>query len=218
MGSSPLGSPIQDGTTLGEWDTSQGLVSALGGQDMHALQFAGAEIQPALSGSAIVLEQNVGGSGTWVSHPSAIGYRRAGLYRERRQPAAVAVAAEIAIAAVAPEFDSGMNQGTDQDEMERLEELQPRGPGKPDGGAVAADVKAAQQTAVVGPGGEPLFTPKGPTTSNVGNSMNIGGYTGYALVQQFAWILGPLGILPPGFRRWKRNPQCRRLRHRQQRG
>ena len=59
--------------------------------------------------------------------------------------------------------------------------------------------RAAQQTAVVGPGGEPLFTPEGPTTSNVGNSMNVGGYTGYALVQQFAWILGPLGFLPPGF-------------------
>ncbi len=124
MGSSPLGSPIQDGTTLREWDTSQGLVSALGGQDMHALQFAGAEIQPALSGSAIVLEQDVGGSGTWVSRPSAIGYRRAGLYRGGGSGSGGGGSGSggsyIALAAVAPEFDSGMNQGTDQDEMERI--------------------------------------------------------------------------------------------------
>ena len=206
MGSSPLDSPIQDGTTLGEWDTSQGLVSALGGQDMHALQFAGAEIQPALSGSAIVLEQNLGGSGTWVSHPSAIGYRRAGLYRASGGGGSGSGGggsgsggSYIAIAAVAPEFDSGMNQGTDQDEMERLENFSQGAQENPTVAQSQPTSRAAQQTAVVGPGGEPLFTPEGPTTSNVGNSMNVGGYTGYALVQQFAWILGPLGFLPPGF-------------------
>ena len=78
MGTSPLDAPIQDGTTSGEWDTSQGLASAVGGQDMHALQFTGAEVQPAPSGSAVALEQGGGGSGTWASHPSAIGYRRQG--------------------------------------------------------------------------------------------------------------------------------------------
>ena len=78
MGTSPLDAPIQDGTTSGEWDTSQGLASAIGGQDMHALQFTGAEVQPALSGSAVALEQGGGGSGVWASHPSAIGYRRQG--------------------------------------------------------------------------------------------------------------------------------------------
>ena len=78
VGSSSPNSPIQDGTSDVPWDTSQGLVSALGGQDMHALQSTGAEIQPALSGSSIALEEGGGGSGTWASHPSAIGYRRQG--------------------------------------------------------------------------------------------------------------------------------------------
>ena len=78
MGTSPVDAPIQDGTTSGEWDTTQGLASAVGGQDMHALQFTGAEVQPALSGSAVALEQGGGGGGIWASHPSAIGYRRQG--------------------------------------------------------------------------------------------------------------------------------------------
>ena len=159
----------------------------------------------ALSGSAIVLEQNVGGSGTWVSHPSAIGYRRAGLYRASGGGSGSGGGGSgsggsyIAIAAVAPEFDSGMNQGTDQDEMERLENFSQGAQENPTVAQSQPTSRAVQQTAVVGPGGEPLFTPEGPTTSNVGNSMNVGGYTGYALVQQFAWILGPLGFLPPGF-------------------
>ena len=118
MGTSPLYAPIQDGTTSGEWDTSQGLASAVGGQDMHALQFTGAEVQPALSGSAVALEQGGGGSGIWASHPSAIGYRRQGYTTGGSHGGSGS--GTITIAAVAPEFDSGMNAGTGQDEVERL--------------------------------------------------------------------------------------------------
>src|ERR1700678_4391536 len=91
----------------------------MGGQDMHPLQFTGAEVQPALSGSAIVLEQGGGGSGIWTSHPSAIGYRRQGYVTGGSHGGSGSMT--VTIAAVAPEFDSGMNQGTDQDEMERLD-------------------------------------------------------------------------------------------------
>jgi hypothetical protein len=119
MGSSSVNAPVQDGTTLGEWDTSQGLVSAIGGQDMHALQFTGSEIQPAISGSAVVLEQGGGGSSIWASHPSAIGYRRQG-YANTGSHGGSGSGANITIDAVAPEFDSGMNIGTDGEEMERL--------------------------------------------------------------------------------------------------
>jgi hypothetical protein len=85
---------------------------------MHPLQFTGAEVQPALSGSAIVLEQGGGGSGIWASHPSAIGYRRQGYVTGGSHGGSGSMT--VTIAAVAPEFDSGMNQGTDQDETERL--------------------------------------------------------------------------------------------------
>ena len=50
IGSSPIYAPIQDGTTSGEWDTSQGYVSAIGGQDRHVLQFTG-DREPLAPGS-----------------------------------------------------------------------------------------------------------------------------------------------------------------------
>ena len=57
-----------------------------------------------------------GGSGIWASHPSAIGYRPQGYTTGGSHGGS----GTITIAAVAPEFDSGMNSGADQDEMERL--------------------------------------------------------------------------------------------------
>ena len=180
MGTSPLDAPIQDGTTSGEWDTSQGLVSALGGQDMHALQFTGSEIQPALYGSAIVLEQGVDGTGTWTSHPSAIGYRRQGYVTGgshggsgiwTSHPSAIGYrrqgyvtggshggsgSATITIAAVAPEFDSGMNQGTDQDEMERLENFSQGAQENPTVAQTQPISRAQQQVSETSSGGRPV--------------------------------------------------------------
>ena len=57
--------------------------------------------------------------------------------------------------------------------------------------------RAVQQTAVVGPGGEPLFVP-GPTEANVGNSMGVGGYMGNQMIKENAGILAFFGLLPPG--------------------
>ena len=49
---------------------------------MHPLEFAGAEIMPAVSGSALILqepnESGMTGYGSWVTHPSTMGYRRKG--------------------------------------------------------------------------------------------------------------------------------------------
>ena len=137
MGTSPLDAPIQDGTTSGEWDTSQGLASAVGGQDMHVLQFTGAEVQPAISGSAVALEQGGGGSGVWASHPSAIGYRRQGYTTGGSHGGSGS--GTITIAAVAPEFDSGMNAGTGQDEVERLGNFGQGAEENPTVVAIAAD-------------------------------------------------------------------------------
>ena len=53
-----------------------------GGQAVHPLEFAGAEIMPAVSGSALILqepnESGETGSGSWVTHPLTMGYRRQG--------------------------------------------------------------------------------------------------------------------------------------------
>ena len=163
---------------------------------MHALQFTGAEVQPALSGSAVALKQGGGGSGVWASHPSAIGYRRQGYTTGGSHGGSGSMT--VTIAAVAPEFDSGMNSGTDQDEMERLNNF---GQGAEENPTVAQSQptsRAVQQTAVVGPGGAPLSVPGAPPAANLGNSMNVGGLTGYDLMMENAGLLDALGILPPG--------------------
>ena len=99
-GGYPVNSAIHDATSPPAWDIGQGLDSALGGQDVHALRSNGAEILPMVvsSGSMMILAETSDASrGTtdetnWVSHPSGIGYRRAG-YLASRVAAAVEAAA-----------------------------------------------------------------------------------------------------------------------------
>jgi hypothetical protein len=197
IGSSPIYAPIQDGASLREWDTSHGLVSAVGGQDMHALQFSGAEVQPMLSGSSVILDEgSTYYSAVWSSHPSAIGYRRQGHVTGGSHGGSGS--ATITIEAVAPEFDSGMNEGTDPDEMERLQNFSQGAQENPTAAQTQPISRAVQQTAVVGPGGEPLSVPGAPPAANLGNSMNVGGLTGFDLMMENAGILDALGILPPG--------------------
>ena len=96
------------------------------------------------------------------------------------------------------EFDSGMNAGTGQDEVQRIGNF---GQGAEENPTVAQSQptsRAVQQTAVVGPGGAPLSVPGAPPAANLGNSMNVGGLTGYDLMMENAGILDALGILPPG--------------------
>ena len=79
VGGYPGTGAIHDGTTQPDLDMGDGLVSALGGQDVHALEFAGPEIQPAVNGTGTGVDLEEGrasGSETWVSHPSAMGYQR----------------------------------------------------------------------------------------------------------------------------------------------
>jgi hypothetical protein len=98
--------------------TEQNSLSSLSSGRL-ALQFTGSEVQPALSGSAIVLKQGGGGRGILTSHPSAIGYRRQGHVTGGSHGGSGSMT--VTIAAVAPEFDSAMNSGADQDETERLD-------------------------------------------------------------------------------------------------
>ena len=130
----------------------------MGGQDMHALQFTGSEIQPGISGSAVVIKQGGGGSSIWASHPSAIGYRRQG-YVNTGSHGGGGSGATITIDAVAPEFDSGMNVGTDGEEMERLVNFNQGAEENPTVAQAQPTSRAVQQTAVVGPGGAPLSVP-----------------------------------------------------------
>ena len=107
---------------------------------------------------------------------------------------------------VAPEFDSGMNQGTDQDEMERLENFEPGGPGKPDGGAVGGRSRGRRAIAERrGVGGRRAgFAPEGPTTYTP--LLQFGGYRRpwHGTIRSRG--LGPLGF-SRGFGGGAGNPQ-----------
>ena len=118
VGSFPLprgsaaGGAIHDGTTQPALDTSDGLVSAIAGQDLHAIEFSGAEIGITVSGTSINLEEEneadpEDGSTPWVSHPATIGYSREGTSHT----------------AVAPQTASGMSAGTPGDQLEELEDF-----------------------------------------------------------------------------------------------
>jgi hypothetical protein len=199
MGSSSVNAPVQDGTTLGEWDTSQGLVSAIGGQDMHALQFTGSEIQPAISGSAVVLEQGGGGSSIWASHPSAIGYRRQG-YANTGSHGGSGSGANITIDAVAPEFDSGMNIVTDGEEMERLTNFNQGAEENPTVAQEQPTSRAMQQVvATAAGGGDPLTDGiMDPSNDNTPLGANVNPYTGPGTYNPFPGLLGSPPGAPPG--------------------
>ena len=80
-GGYPFLTAVHDGTSPPQWDTANGIDSALGGQDMHPLMFTGAAILPMISsdGSRVILAETSSASRgstnetSWLSHPSAIG-------------------------------------------------------------------------------------------------------------------------------------------------
>ena len=110
---------VHDGTTQPQLDVSQGLISALGGQVLHPLEFEGAEITPTQSGSGIVLDEPnetnpTSGMTTWLSHPSNIGYTR------QSSSGNTIGGSGGSSNAIAPTQDSGTSNGSSQDELERL--------------------------------------------------------------------------------------------------
>jgi hypothetical protein len=126
---------VHDGTSEPILDTSQGLISAVGGQDLNALEFVGAEVHVGVNGAnnAMVVDEGWSGAGpitSWVSHPSAIGYRLQGVVSAGSgsgsggggggSGSGSGGGGTITIAAVSPDFDSGMNDGTDGQELERV--------------------------------------------------------------------------------------------------
>ena len=139
------GSAVHDGTTQPNLDTSKGLVSALGGQDLNPMAFAGSEITPTvnLTGSAMNLmeaNQSASGAGStteWLSHPEMIGYQR---------PVPVGDSStDSESETLSPEFDSGMNDGSDGQELERVENFYTGAEENPTSAQSAPTPRAEQQ-------------------------------------------------------------------------
>ncbi len=149
----------------------------------------------------------------WVSHPLAIGYRRAGSIPGSSS------GSFIAIPAVEPEFDSGMNEGSNGEELERITNFYSGAEENPTAAQLAPTPRVEELavgnfgfgnggnadgggSSYGGVGGQPIndnspYT--GPMGSNLGNEMNVGGYFGSGMIKQWARVLDALGILPPGF-------------------
>jgi hypothetical protein len=158
-GANGPGGAVHDGTSQPVLDVSEGLVSAIGGQDVHGLEFVGAAIAPVQASSGMILEEpnqsnpGTGNFASWVSHPSAIGYRRA-------ETASVTSPSTDA-PAVSPEMDSGMANGSSGDELARLASFYTGAEENPTS-AQSAPTPRAQQS-LIGLStlvdGDPLFTP-----------------------------------------------------------
>ena len=145
-----------------------------------------------LSGSAIVLEQGAGGSGTWVSHPSAIGYRRQGYVTSGSHGGSGSET--ITIAAVAPEFDSGMNIGADQDETERLLNFSQGAEENPTVAQTQPTSRAQQVSGISsGAGGPSLNGMMNPSYDNPTWRAGANPFSGHGYYSPFAGWFGGAG-------------------------
>jgi hypothetical protein len=170
---------VHDGTSEPILYTGQGLISAVGGQDLNALEFVGAEVHVGGNGAnnAMVVDEGWSGAGpitSWVSHPSAIGYRLQGVVSAGSgsggggggSGSGSGGGGTITIAAVSPDFDSGMNDGTDGQELERVANFYTGTEENPTSAQSAPTPRAEQDISHGVPPGTPIAVP----TSTKGSS------------------------------------------------
>ena len=178
LGGSPDGSAEHLGTSPNSLDTSSGLMSAMGGEGVHAMSFAGSEILPTANpaGTSLWLEESnqYGQTPTnWVSHPSGIGYRRSspGVTTSGSGSGSGTTGAPIPGNPVM--MDTGMSDAGTPAELSRISNNFITGGNENPTAMQPGPISKAEQ--------DGTSTPLRP---NVGNEMNVGGYTGYALLQQ----------------------------------
>ncbi len=157
------------------------------------MEFVGPEVHvaPNATNTAMVVDEGWSGASpitSWVSHPSAIGYRRQGALTIGSGSGAHT----LTIEAVAPEFDSGMNDGTDGQELERTANFFTGAEENPTSAQSAPTPRAGQQTSgmgapgdvpstrgIMGPssGQEPTWTPGFNPYSGHGNYNPFAGWS-----------------------------------------
>jgi hypothetical protein len=154
VGGYPGTGAIHDGTTQPDLDMGDGLVSALGGQNVHAIEFDGAEIQAAVNGTGTgVVLQEVGASSTesWVSHPSVMGYQRV--------PPTIS---ETTNPTESPVMDSGFSAGGSiEGALDQLENFYGGTQQNPTAAQSAPTPRAVEQTSGMGGSGG------GPSTAGI---------------------------------------------------
>ncbi len=166
-GSSPLGSAEHQGTSPGGLDSSSGLLSALGGEGVHAMSFTGAEILPNANptGTSMWLEESNQSGQTptnWVSHPSGIGYRRGspGITTSSGGGGSGSHSSSTGppIAGNAPTMDSGTSDGGAGQELGRLGNFNAGGNENSTATQPGPTPRAQQATLKLLPAGSPAVT------------------------------------------------------------
>jgi hypothetical protein len=181
IGGSTAGSAEHLGTSPGSLDTGSGLMSALGGMGVHAMSFEGSDILPTANpaGTSMWLEESnqYGQTPTnWVSHPSGIGYRRSspGITTWSGSGSGSTSSTGAAIPGDPVTMDTGMSDGGNQDEINRLNNFITGGNENPTA-MQQGPIGRAEQTAMpVTPTGGPTAVAFGETTGRdvIGDVMN----------------------------------------------
>jgi hypothetical protein len=120
--------------------------------------------------NAMVVEKGWSGASpitSWVSHPSAIGYRLQGVVSAGSgsggggggSGSGSGGGGTITIAAVSPDFDSGMNDGTDGQELERVANFYTGTEENPTSAQSAPTPRSEQDIANGVPPGNPIAVP-----------------------------------------------------------
>ena len=187
VGSAPTDGAIHQGTTPGSLDTSQGLVSAEGGEVLHPLEFAGSEVTPTPNSSGVALEEPNAGPGApttvWMSHPSNLGYARS---------------TSGSTSAETPSQDSGTSNGSSQDELTRVKNFNGGATQNPTSNQAATTSRAQRRGAGGGPDQMSVPPPEG--NRPISPFINGGGvYPNQAAIEMnntFGWLLGPYPTSP----------------------
>ncbi|MGP0062531.1 MAG: polymorphic toxin-type HINT domain-containing protein [Isosphaeraceae bacterium] len=170
MGTFAANGPVDQGSEYRLFDGAQGLVSGVGGELLHPLEFHGAEITPTQSGSGIVLEEpNEAdpslGMTTWSSHPSQTGFLRpssSGSGFGGTLGGSTGGGSNV----IAPSQDSGTGDGSMEAEAQRLEIFNGGSAENPTSTQDAPTARAQQQTGGGGVG--PMQTAFNPPAGGGG--------------------------------------------------
>jgi hypothetical protein len=179
IGASTAGSAEHLGTSPNSLDTSSGLMSALGGMGVHAMSFEGSDILPTANpaGTSMWLEESnqYGQTPTnWVSHPSGIGYRRSSPGITTSGSGSGSGSIGPAIPGNPVTMDTGMSDGGNQDEINRLNNFITGGNENPTAMQPGPIGKAEQSAMPITPTGSPSAVAFGETTGRdvIGDVMN----------------------------------------------
>ncbi len=225
VGSSKEYSAEHLGTSPNGLDSSAALLSGLGGMAVHALSFAGPDVKATINptSTGLWLEESYQSSGSpteWQSHPSGLGYRRSspgvsGGGHSGGGSGSGGGGTGPAMAGNSPVMDSGTSDGSDADELTRLQSFDTGGNENANTTQAAPTSRAQQVTnnapsAAGGNGGGAIYAgfdpfdpgsdpslPGGRPLSPLLRNQQLGEWA-TGMNDTFGWLLGEYPTPYPG--------------------